>query len=180
MQLGEASLTAGKPREAVDAYEHALRLQRDFPRGLVSLAGALRVSGELTRAAATLQRATQVEPGTPAAWFQAGAVDFESGHAAEAIGKMEKAVALDPDLYGGRTGLAEILWRTGRNDRAASELENASTAWAIRPHPRQRSSLPREDFIDRLIIRQDLPFQHQAVTNSRSPRRGRFRNPDPS
>jgi Tfp pilus assembly protein PilF len=38
---------------------------------------------------------------------------------------MAKAIALDPDLSGGRTGLAEILWRTGKNDRAAPELEDA-------------------------------------------------------
>jgi tetratricopeptide (TPR) repeat protein len=38
---------------------------------------------------------------------------------------MEKAIALDPDLSGSRTGLAEILWRTGKNDRAAPELEDA-------------------------------------------------------
>ena len=38
---------------------------------------------------------------------------------------MQKAIALDVDLSGGRTGLAEILWRTGNMNGAESELRQA-------------------------------------------------------
>jgi len=125
MALGDAWQNGGKARDAADAYEHALRLRPDFPRGLVELAGALKASKQLPRAAETLKRAIQVAPGNAPAWFQSGAVDYALGRTAEAVEKMEKAIALDPDLSGGHTGLAEILWRTGKIDRAEEELRKA-------------------------------------------------------
>jgi predicted CXXCH cytochrome family protein len=125
MVLGEAWLSRGQPRGAVAAYEHALRLRQDFPRGLVMLAGALKASGQIPRADETLKHAIRVAPGSAAAWFQSGAVDYELGRTADAIEKMVKALALDPDLSGGRTGLAEILWRTGETARAENELRAA-------------------------------------------------------
>jgi len=38
---------------------------------------------------------------------------------------MRKAVALDPGFAGGRTGLAEILWRAGKIDDAEDDLQEA-------------------------------------------------------
>ncbi len=122
MVLGDGLQYSGKPREAADAYEHALRLGPDSARGLVSLASALKASGQVPRAAETLKRAVQTAPGSAPAWFQSGAVDYALGRTTAAIEKMSKAVALDPDLSGGRTGLAELLWRTGKIDQAEDQL----------------------------------------------------------
>jgi tetratricopeptide (TPR) repeat protein len=57
--------------------------------------------------------------------LQSGDLDFSLGRTDAAIKKMEKAVALEPDLPGGHAGLAEILWRTGNAKRAESELRAA-------------------------------------------------------
>jgi predicted CXXCH cytochrome family protein len=125
MVLGDALQNSGKPREAADAYEHAIRLRGDFPRGLISQAGALKASGQLARADAVLTRARQLAPGNAAAWFQSGALDYALGRIGGAVTKMEKAIALDPDLTGGRTGLAELLWRAGKIDVAEGHLRDA-------------------------------------------------------
>jgi len=73
------------------------------------------------------------------------------GQPADAIRKMEKAISLDPDLSGGRTGLAEILWRTGSNDRAASELGDA-----LRMDPYDASAY---DLLGRIMAGRDQAAQ---------------------
>jgi len=50
MVLGDALQSGGKPQVAVAAYEQALRLRPDFPRGLLTLAAALKGAGQLPRA----------------------------------------------------------------------------------------------------------------------------------
>ena len=121
----EFYMVLGQARNSIDAFEQALRLRPDSPRILVTLAGALKSAGQFSLAAATLKRATQVSPGNTAAWYQSGAIDFSLGHIPEAIDKMRKAVVLDPDFAGGRTGLAEILWRAGQIDEAEDDLREA-------------------------------------------------------
>jgi predicted CXXCH cytochrome family protein len=125
MVLGDAWQSERKPLDAVTAYEHALRLRLESSRGLVSLAAALKAAGQVSRADETLKRAIQVAPESAPAWFQSGAIDYELGRVPSAIAKMQKAITLDVDLTGGRTGLAEILWRTGNLDGAESELRQA-------------------------------------------------------
>lgn len=125
MALGDARQSSGKPQEAVAAYEQALRLRLDFPRGLLSLASALKGAGQTPRAEAILKRATQIAPASPAAWFQYGTVDYALGRIEEAIKKMEKGIALDPELPGEHTGLAELLVATGKANRAEAALQEA-------------------------------------------------------
>lgn len=125
MVLGEAWQSAGKLPEAVAAYDRAVRMRPDLVRGLVALGEAMKASGELARADATLGRAVGISAKNAAAWFQAGAVDFELGRTNAALEKMEKAVALDPDLSGGHAGVAEVLWRMGQASGAEGELRAA-------------------------------------------------------
>ena len=125
MVLGDAWQSSGKPQEAVSAYEQALRLRGDFPRGLLNLASALKGAGQLPRAEETLKRTLAVAPSNPAAWLQYGAVDFALGRIQAGAAKMEKAIALDPELPGEHTGLAELLLASGQTDRAGAVLLEA-------------------------------------------------------
>ncbi len=104
--LADAWQRLGKLPEAVSSYEQALRLKRDSPRELLMLAGALKASGQTARADEAVKRAVRLAPDSAVvAWFQGG--------------------ALDPDVPGARAGLAEILWLTGKANRAESELREA-------------------------------------------------------
>jgi predicted CXXCH cytochrome family protein len=143
MQLGDAYQSSGKPLDAVSAYEHALRIRPDFLRGMISMAAALKNAGQLARSGEILNRAIKTAPASAPAWFQSGAIDFALGHPAAAVVKMEKAIALDPDLSGGRLGLAEILWRTPGSDRAEHELREA-----LRMDPNDSSA---RDLIGRVL-----------------------------
>jgi predicted CXXCH cytochrome family protein len=125
MVLGDAWQNSGKPREAVTAYEQALRLRPDFARGLLSMAAAVKTAGDVQRAASILQRAVQIAPSSPAAWFQYGTVDYALGQVDAAIGKMEKSIGLDPEVAGEHRGVAELLAATGKLDRAGTALREA-------------------------------------------------------
>jgi predicted CXXCH cytochrome family protein len=125
MVLGDAWQTSGEPQKAVAAYEQALRLRPDFPRGLLNLAEVLKRAGQLPRAEETLKRALAVAPSNAAAWLQSGAIDFALGRFEVTVAKMEKAIALDPELPEEHTTLAQILLATGQTDRASAALQEA-------------------------------------------------------
>jgi tetratricopeptide (TPR) repeat protein len=116
--LGDALQSAGRPKEAVAAYEQALRLKPRSLRALRSLAGALSAEGQVPRAKQILDRAIQIAPSDPESWYKYGLLDSDAG-------KIEKAIALDPSLPEKSRELGEILLRKGDIDRAAAALKDA-------------------------------------------------------
>ncbi len=123
--LGDAWHSTGKHREAVAAYEQAVRLSPDSLRGLRALAASLQDSGEFARAAEMLKRAIQISPSDPESWYKYGLLDSSAGRMAEAIDKIQRAIALDPSLPEKSRKLAEILMKTGQLDRAQAALRDA-------------------------------------------------------
>ena len=116
--LGDALQSAGKPREAVTAYEQALRLKPNSLNALRSLADALAASGQRSRAEETLKRAVQIAPSDPEAWYKYGLLDSDPA-------KIEKAIALDPSLPEKSRKLGEIFLRSGDINRADGALKDA-------------------------------------------------------
>ncbi|HEU5020433.1 MAG TPA: tetratricopeptide repeat protein, partial [Bryobacteraceae bacterium] len=116
--LGDALHGAGKPREAVTAYEQALRLKPNSLQALRSLSDALAAAGEHARAEETLQRAVQMAPSDPEAWYKYGLLDSDPT-------KIEKAIALDPSLPEKSRRLGEILLKKGDLKGAEAALKDA-------------------------------------------------------
>jgi predicted CXXCH cytochrome family protein len=123
--LGDALRNTGKPREAVVAYEQALRLNAKSTRSLRALAAALEDAGKSARAAEIFQKALQISSSDPETWYRYGLLDASTGRAAEAIQKIQKAIALDPSLPEKSRKLAEILAKSGQADRALAALREA-------------------------------------------------------
>ena len=118
LQLGDGWLASGDPVKAIAAYERATQLRPQSARALQSLARALKSSGQGARSAATLQRAIQIAPSDAASWYQSATL-------AGSIEKMEKAIALDPDLPGAYTTLAGFHAAARQTDRANEALREA-------------------------------------------------------
>ena len=74
--LGDGLLTAGKHRDAVAAYEQAVRLKPDSVSFLRSLAAAYTTNKENARATAALDRALRIAPADPIAWYNYGMLDL--------------------------------------------------------------------------------------------------------
>jgi tetratricopeptide (TPR) repeat protein len=116
--LGDALRSAGNAKEAVTAYEQALRLKPNSLSALRSLADALAAAGQRARAEETLKRAVQITPTDPEAWYQYGLLDSDPV-------KIEKAIALDPSLPEKSRKLGEIFLKRGDVNRADAALKDA-------------------------------------------------------
>jgi superkiller protein 3 len=123
--LGDAWESTGHHREAIAAYEDALRLRPDSLNGLRALATALQHSGEVSRAGEKLKRALQLAPSDPESWYRYGMLDYSQGRTAVAIEKVRKAIAFDPSLPEKSRRLAEMLAKTGDVDRAQAAVADA-------------------------------------------------------
>ena len=123
--LGDAWLNAGKPREAVAAYEQALQLNPKSVTALRSLASALSADGQSARAAEILQRALRIAPADPITWYRYGMLDFASGNTLRRVEKIRKAIELDPSLPDQSRSLAEVLAKAGQPDLARAALRDA-------------------------------------------------------
>jgi tetratricopeptide (TPR) repeat protein len=122
---GDGWRASRKPAEAAAAYEQAILLRPGSLRALLSLEEALKEEGQLSNGAELLARALRLNPSDARAWYQSGTLAVALGHADDAIAKLQKAAALDPDLPGEYTSLAAVLMGVRRNDQAEAAVRQA-------------------------------------------------------
>ena len=118
VELGEAWLNAGKPRDAAAAFEQALKRGPNSAVALLDLAGALTQSGQNARAADELKRGLAAGLSDPLLWYQLGL-------AADDASAFAKALALDPGMAEAHEGLGGLLAGSGDLARAESEFRDA-------------------------------------------------------
>ena len=125
VELGQAWLGAGKPANAIGAFEEAARRKPDSPVVLLNLADALTGAGQAARAIAVLNRGVKAAPDDALLWYQLGIAHSAADQGTEAVPAFEKAVALDPDLAEAHNLLGGALAGNGDLDRAGREFRIA-------------------------------------------------------
>src|SRR5579872_1649903 len=125
VQLGLALLSAGKPANAVAAFESALTREPRSAPAYLDLADALTQSRQAPRATAVLNRAVKIAPDEPLLWYQLGLAHWVAGRSADAIAALEKSIAFDPDVAEAHNVLASVLASEGEMDRAKTEALRA-------------------------------------------------------
>jgi tetratricopeptide (TPR) repeat protein len=118
VELGEAWLNAGNPRNGIEAFEQALKRAPDSSVALIDLAGALTQSGQNSRAVELLKRGLAAGLTDPLLWYQLGLAGHDSGAFA-------KALALDPDIAEAHNELGELLAASGNLAKAENEFREA-------------------------------------------------------
>ncbi|HTB11458.1 MAG TPA: tetratricopeptide repeat protein [Bryobacteraceae bacterium] len=118
VELGEAWLNAGNPRNAVAAFDQALKRAPNSSVAFLDLAGALTQSGQNARAIEVLKRGLAQGLSDPLLWYQLGL----ASHDPDAF---RKALALDPGLAEAHDGLGELLASSGDLAHAESEFREA-------------------------------------------------------
>jgi Tfp pilus assembly protein PilF len=118
VELGEAWLNAGHARNAVPAFEQALKRAPNSAVALLDMAGALQQSGQNGRAAELLKRGLANGLSDPLLWYQLGL-------AAHDPGAFSQALALDPGMAEAHNGLGELLAESGDLQRAETEFRDA-------------------------------------------------------
>jgi tetratricopeptide (TPR) repeat protein len=118
VELGEAWLNAGKPRNAAPAFEQALKRAPNSVVALLDLAEALTQYRQNARAGEALKRGLAAGLSDPLLWYQLGLAANDSGAFA-------KALALDPGMAAAHDGLGALLAGSGDLARAESEFREA-------------------------------------------------------
>jgi Flp pilus assembly protein TadD len=118
VELGEAWLNAGNPRNAVAAFDQALKRAPTSSVALVDLAGALTQSRQNARAADVVNRGLAAGLSDPLLWYQLGIAIHDSTAFA-------KALTLDPGMAEAHNAQGELLAGSGDLARAETEFREA-------------------------------------------------------
>jgi len=124
-EIGNDLGNIGRPAEALDLYDRAIRASGGGARFGLNRALALLDLGRIDEAVEAFFAAVAAEPDSPLARYDLGVALLAAGRPAAAISPLERAVALDPGLVGARMSLAEALRRRGDLERAEDVLKAA-------------------------------------------------------
>jgi tetratricopeptide (TPR) repeat protein len=119
VELGQAWIAAGKPVNAITAFEAALKRKPDSAVTSLALGDALTEAGQPTRAIAVLTSALKTAPKDPLLWYQLAIAHSGAGSDEQAIAALEKSIAADSDLAEPHNLLGELL--AGQGDLARAE-----------------------------------------------------------
>lgn len=123
MRLGFALVERGECVEAVPHFRAAIASPGVSADAHLGLAECLVEAGQAPEALGVLDRAAAVEPGNPVVLANQGLLLSDGGKPAAAIPLLERALALDGDLYQARFHLAIAYARTGDRTTAARHAQ---------------------------------------------------------
>jgi len=123
--LGDAWKNSRNPKAAVGAFEQAIRLKPKSVTALQLLAASLKTLGNVSRSEQMLNRALHLAPQDADIWYQYGILEAQLGRTGSAVEKVQKALALDPDLPEGYMTLASLFVREDQRDPAETALKHA-------------------------------------------------------
>ncbi len=123
LRLGYALLDAGKCRDAIPRFRAVIASKLPSADAHLGLAACEVAERHFDAAADTLRDAERIEPGNPVAIANLGLVLSDSGHPADAIAPLQRALTIDPNLHQARFALALALGRLGRRAEAVSAAE---------------------------------------------------------
>jgi predicted O-linked N-acetylglucosamine transferase (SPINDLY family) len=118
---------AGRPREAIPAYQAAIRLRLDWPEAHIDLAGVHQELDEPAQAIEHYRQALRLKPDAAVAEYSMAAALTALGRVDEAEAAYERAAVSSPALYGNpitvllRETLAEVI---PANQRAIVDYRN--------------------------------------------------------
>jgi choline-sulfatase len=123
LRLGYVLLDSDRCREAVARFHSAIAAHLPSADAHLGLAACQVSARQFDAAISTLRDAERVEPGNPVVIANLGLALSDSGHPADALDPLQRALTIDPDLHQARFGLAVAFARAGRPADAASAAE---------------------------------------------------------
>src|SRR5215469_3994717 len=111
---GRALVSSGDNAGAKAAFQRALENDPNDFDACLHLGGMLRHDGDIDAAAPYIRRALTLRPDSPAAKFQAGALDIAMGHLEQAKAELEELSKQWPDFVEAHVQLAVLYARMNR------------------------------------------------------------------
>lgn len=124
-ELGFALEMQGRTDDAMDAYQRASKVEPDFVRPLVHLAGLALAASQEEAALEYSERAVQLKPvGMPRAWYYHCVANWKAGRFAVAEASARRAIEEDRERRFPRAefALGALLARDGDRDAAVVHL----------------------------------------------------------
>ena len=125
--LGQVCLQAGRPQEAVEAFEAALAIDPRFALARLHLGIALQGLGDNAAALAAYRAASESQPSLAEARYHAGALLETLGRRSDAIAAFSRAAASTPRTSLTRLANARALLAEGRDAEAERALRQLLT-----------------------------------------------------
>src|SRR5213083_525509 len=123
--LGELLDRQGRPAEAIDHFQQALRTKPDFPLAHNNWGMALKGQGRPAEAIDHFQQALRLKPDFPIAQNNWGTALGQLGEPAAAIDHFQQALRLDPDFALARSNWGAALLQQGQPAEAIEHLQQA-------------------------------------------------------
>ena len=129
--LGRVALAAGRPKEAIEEFELALRRQPALVAAHIGIGNALAMMMRNEEALARYEQALALRPRLPEAEFAAGFVLARMGKQKEAETRYRRALVLRPDFAAAWINLGSLLREQGREVYAEAALRAPSSCARI-------------------------------------------------
>jgi tetratricopeptide (TPR) repeat protein len=121
--LGMAFLKLGNNREAIKAYQSALRLSPNRDDLYNKMGNIFIEEGETNQAIKSYQSALRIEPKSTAYLYSLGQAYLAKGSLEDAKSQFEKIIRLAPNEYGGFYGIGQAYYKAGENEKAVEQFE---------------------------------------------------------
>src|SRR5437867_3034400 len=123
--LGELLDRQGRPAEAIEHFQQALRTKPDFPLAHNNWGMALKGQGRPAEAIDHFQQALRLKPDFPIAQNNWGTALGQLGEPAAAIDHFQQALRLDPDLALAHSNWGAALLQQGQPAEAIDHFQQA-------------------------------------------------------
>ena len=123
--LGELLDRQGRPAEAIDHFQQALRTKPDFALAHNNWGMALKGQGRPAEAIDHFQQALRLKPDFPIAYNNWGTALGQLGEPAQAIDHFQQALRLDPDFALAHSNWGAALLQQGKPAEAIDHFQQA-------------------------------------------------------
>jgi tetratricopeptide (TPR) repeat protein len=124
-ERGYASEMAGNCREAIKAYDKAIRLSADYAPAYNNRGKCYARLGDYARAAKDLDRAVALGPGIATIRYNRGNVNNRLGRYRRALADFNDAVSLDPNFAMAYNNRGNLYFRLRDYQRALADFDKA-------------------------------------------------------
>ncbi|WP_020482475.1 XrtA/PEP-CTERM system TPR-repeat protein PrsT [Methylomonas sp. MK1] len=130
---GNAFLQTNLISEALNEFDIALQIAPNHIDAAIGRANALLKRGDIKGADQAAEKAMQIQPNDPGAWFVKGSIKHATMELDDALRFYDKAIELNPDHVDTRLARAGLLMDLKQDERARQDLEYLRKAYPFEP-----------------------------------------------